>query len=113
MRLVICEKPSVGLSIANVLGARTRHDGYMEGNGYTKIETWFGKVSDEGTSRFEKEGLITLKPLEKKVLFFHKTHSVRTASLSLKDEATKLLGLKKFLLNHTLTLKRNTTIWDL
>lgn len=69
---------------------------------YTKIETWFGKVSDEGTSRYEKEGLITLKPLEKKVLFFHKTHSVRTASLQLKEEATKLLGLKKFLLEYSM-----------
>lgn len=69
---------------------------------YSKIETWFSKVSDEGTSRYEKEGLITLKPLEKKILFFHKTHSVRTASLQLKEEATKLLGLKKFLLDYSM-----------
>jgi DNA topoisomerase-3 len=36
--LVITEKPSVGMSIAAVLGARTRKDGYTEGNGY--IVSW-------------------------------------------------------------------------
>lgn len=36
--LVIAEKPSVAQSIANVLGVRTRQDGYLEGNGY--IVSW-------------------------------------------------------------------------
>ena len=36
--LVVCEKPSVSMSIARVLGAETRHDGYMEGNGW--IVSW-------------------------------------------------------------------------
>ena len=30
MRLVIAEKPSVAQSIAAVLGAKSRHDGYLE-----------------------------------------------------------------------------------
>ena len=34
MILCVAEKPSVGRYIASVLGAETRHDGYMEGNGY-------------------------------------------------------------------------------
>lgn len=34
MKIVIAEKPSVGASIAQVLGARTRKDGYFEGAGY-------------------------------------------------------------------------------
>ena len=34
MRLVITEKPSVAGSIAKVLGADKRKDGYLEGNGY-------------------------------------------------------------------------------
>lgn len=33
-RLVIAEKPSVAQSIAKVIGATNREDGYMEGNGY-------------------------------------------------------------------------------
>lgn len=33
-KLVIAEKPSVALSLAKVLGAYQRQDGYMEGNGY-------------------------------------------------------------------------------
>lgn len=37
-KLVIAEKPSVGISIAKVIGANTRKDGYMEGNGY--IVSW-------------------------------------------------------------------------
>ena len=32
-RLVIAEKPSVGRSVAKVLGAEKRGDGYMEGGG--------------------------------------------------------------------------------
>lgn len=33
-KLVIAEKPSVGMALAKVLGAYQRQDGYMEGNGY-------------------------------------------------------------------------------
>ena len=33
-KLVIAEKPSVGLAIAKVLGAKNKQDGYYEGNGY-------------------------------------------------------------------------------
>ena len=33
-KLVIAEKPSVGVALAKVLGAYQRQDGYMEGNGY-------------------------------------------------------------------------------
>ena len=33
-QLVIAEKPSVAQSIAGVLGASQRNDGYLEGNGY-------------------------------------------------------------------------------
>jgi len=38
MNLIITEKPSVGKSIAAVLGANTKKDGYMEGGGY--IVSW-------------------------------------------------------------------------
>ena len=38
MNLVIAEKPSVAKSIADVIGANGKKDGYMEGNGY--IVTW-------------------------------------------------------------------------
>ena len=34
MKLVIAEKPSVAQSIASVIGAEERKDGYLEGNGY-------------------------------------------------------------------------------
>ena len=34
MRLVIAEKPSVAMALASVIGARSRRDGFMEGNGY-------------------------------------------------------------------------------
>lgn len=44
MRLVICEKPSVGVSISSVLGVKSRHDGYIEGGGY--IVSWcFGHLA--------------------------------------------------------------------
>ena len=38
MNLVICEKPSVAMSIAKVIGATGRQDGYYEGGGY--IVSW-------------------------------------------------------------------------
>ena len=34
MKVCIAEKPSVAKEIANVIGAKTRKDGYFEGNGY-------------------------------------------------------------------------------
>lgn len=34
MKLVIAEKPSVAISIAKVIGAKNKKDGYYEGNGY-------------------------------------------------------------------------------
>ena len=44
MKLVICEKPSVGVSISSVLGLKSRHDGYIEGGGY--IVSWcFGHLA--------------------------------------------------------------------
>ena len=38
MQLVITEKPSVAQSVAHVIGAKERKDGYMEGNEY--IVSW-------------------------------------------------------------------------
>ena len=44
-RLVIAEKPSVGMSIASVLGVRNRKDGYIEGRDY--IVSWgFGHLAE-------------------------------------------------------------------
>lgn len=34
MKLVIAEKPSVAVAIANVLGVHNRKDGYITGNEY-------------------------------------------------------------------------------
>ena len=43
MIVCIAEKPSVAREIANVLGAKQSHDGYIEGNGYQV--TWtFGHL---------------------------------------------------------------------
>ena len=38
MKLVLAEKPSVAQSIAKVIGANKREDGYLEGNGY--VVSW-------------------------------------------------------------------------
>ena len=44
MQLVIAEKPSVAQSLAKVLGASSRNDGYLEGNGY--LVSWcFGHLA--------------------------------------------------------------------
>lgn len=44
-KLVIAEKPSVALSLAAVLGATKRNDGYLSGNGY--LVSWcFGHLAE-------------------------------------------------------------------
>ncbi|WP_440881028.1 DNA topoisomerase 3 [Tenacibaculum sp. C7A-26P2] len=40
MKVCIAEKPSVAREIANILGAKTKHDGYFEGNGYAVTYTF-------------------------------------------------------------------------
>lgn len=58
MKVCIAEKPSVAQSIANILGATTRRQGYFEGNGYQV--TWtFGhlctlKAPDEYTPEWKR-----------------------------------------------------------
>lgn len=57
-QLVIAEKPSVARSIAGVIGADKKQDGYMEGNGY--LVSWcighLVSLADAGTydERFKK-----------------------------------------------------------
>ena len=46
-QLVIAEKPSVAQSIAGVLGASQRNDGYLEGNGY--LVSWWSWRSQPPT----------------------------------------------------------------
>ncbi len=43
MKLCIAEKPSVAREIAQILGAKTRRDGYFEGNGY-QVSWTFGHL---------------------------------------------------------------------
>ena len=43
MILIIAEKPSLGRNIADAIGAATKRNGYIEGNGY--LVTWaFGHL---------------------------------------------------------------------
>jgi len=72
VKMIICiaEKPSVGREIAQILGARSRHDGYYEGNGYAV--TWtFGhfctlKTPDDYTPDWKKWQLQTLPMIPEK-----------------------------------------------
>lgn len=51
MKLVIAEKPSVAMSLAAVLGATERKDGYLEGSGYLVSGTSFGTGTAGGLQR--------------------------------------------------------------
>lgn len=58
MKLVIAEKPAVGRSIASVIGASERKNGYIEGNGY--VVTWcVGHMAklEEDTEKWEMDKL--------------------------------------------------------
>ncbi len=45
-----CRKPSVAISIAKVIGATSKKDGYYEGNGY-KVSWCVGHLVQNGKSR--------------------------------------------------------------
>ena len=56
MKVCIAEKPSVAKEIAVILGAKTRKDGYFEGNGYQV--TWtFGHLCTLKEPQDYHEGL--------------------------------------------------------
>ena len=51
MITIITEKPSVAMEIARIVGARSRKDGYMEGNGYQVTWTYGHKGMTTGAPR--------------------------------------------------------------
>lgn len=64
MKLCIAEKPSVAREIANILGAKSRKDGYFEGNGY-QVSWTFGhlctlKNPDDYTSQWKRWSMTSL-----------------------------------------------------
>ena len=70
IKLVIAEKPSVAQSIAKVIGADKREDGYLEGNGYIVswcVGIWWSLHHQTDIQRIEKR----LKALFVTKLFKH------------------------------------------
>lgn len=64
MKLIIAEKPSVAKSIASVLGASNREDGFLSGNGY--LVSWcFGHLAElaDAEAYDERYGTWTLEDL--------------------------------------------------
>ncbi|MBX2875323.1 MAG: DNA topoisomerase 3 [Saprospiraceae bacterium] len=64
MKVCIAEKPSVAREIAQIIGARTRQDGYYEGNGYC-VSWTFGhlctlKAPDDYQASWKKWSMHTL-----------------------------------------------------
>lgn len=56
MKLVVAEKPSVAMSIAAVIGAVQKKDGYTEGNGYA-VSWCVGHLVDLSTPEVYDESL--------------------------------------------------------
>ena len=55
MKLILAEKPSVAKTIASFLGAKTRHDGYFEGNEYIVTYAFGHLVSLYDMKDYDKE----------------------------------------------------------
>lgn len=99
-RLIIAEKPSVGKTIAAVLGADQRRDGYLEGNG--NIVTWcFGflselsepEVYDECHGKWRREDLpIQPDVWQYTVMRDKKKQLDLIASLAKRGEVTELVN---------------------
>ena len=66
-RLVIAEKPSVAQSIAAVIGAKQRHDGYLSGSGY--IVSWcFGHLAELSDASAYNADYANGRPCEQTVI---------------------------------------------
>ena len=99
-RLIIAEKPSVGKTIAAVLGADQRRDGYLEGNG--NIVTWcFGflsefsepEVYDERYGKWRREDLpIQPEVWQYTVMRDKKKQLDLIASLAKRNDVTELVN---------------------
>ena len=90
MRLVIAEKPSVAQSIAAVLGAKSRHDGYLEGGGY--IVSWcFGHLAELADAAVynTKSKTFSIEVIDMKTAFYCRVDG-QGFGFVLPDEADKL-----------------------
>ena len=64
IKLVIAEKPSVAQSIAKVIGADKREDGYLEGKGCKSKKT--GKTYDTTAANAQSQRLLVISSQEAK-----------------------------------------------
>ncbi len=82
---------------------------------YDRINSWFNKIDKVVTKRLYSKGLIYAVD-EKKGRFFKRARKVDEEhySLSLKEEAMRLAGLKKFLLDTSIDEKKfiEVHLWD-
>ena len=73
MKLVIAEKPSVAISIAKVIGATKKKDGYYEGNGY-KVSWCVGHLiqmanPDSYDEKYAKWNMVDLPIIPKEYMY--------------------------------------------
>lgn len=86
-------------------------DGYLENkefekwcsNSYSKILSWFDEIIKREKEKLANEGLLTIEEKVTLKIFKSKTY---TATPELKQEATKLAGLKRYLNEYTLIKER-------
>ena len=98
--ICICEKPSVARSIARVLGATEKQEGYLSGNGYAVTWTYghllaLALPQDYGIVRAEKEMLPIIPHSFKLVVRQVKTeegHKADPSALKQLDVIRKLLN---------------------
>ena len=100
MKLVIAEKPSVAQSIATVIGAGVRKDGYMEGNGYIiswcvghLVELASADRYDEKYAKWQYEDLPILPPKWQYVISKGKEKQMKIiGELMKKNEVTEIIA---------------------
>lgn len=100
MKLVIAEKPSVAQSIATVIGANVRKDGYMEGNGYMVswcvghlVELASADRYDEKYAKWQYGDLPILPPKWKYVISKGKEKQMKIiGELMKKNEVTEIIA---------------------
>ena len=100
MKLVIAEKPSVGMAYAAVLGAKKRMDGYMEGGGW--LVSWcFGhlvelagaETYDERYAKWNRADLpIVPAPWRMKVAHAKKKQFTILKALMEREDVTEIVN---------------------
>lgn len=82
---------------------------------YSKVNNWFEYATTEAIKEYVRDGAIVEKDTQVKMLFKTKTVKQNVVNPEVKEDATKLLGLRRYLLDYSLIAYREpieVMLWE-